>query len=266
MTGAEFLQRLADRDRPRIGGPVLAVVAHQDDETIGLGGQMNRFDDLLVVHVTDGAPADPAHAHRAGFPDRIAYAAARRREVAAAVALAGLGPDRLVALGHVDQTARDNLTTIAAEIGALIDRHRPAVVLTHAYEGGHPDHDAVAFAVDAAAQRSVAGPAVVAMPLYHQGGTGMVLQTFCDPRPDDVTVMLPEDAWNRKLRMLAAHTSQWSVLSAVTARHEAFRLTRDEDFNRLPNGGRLLYEGFGWGMTGAEWLERVAAARRRVSS
>lgn len=263
MTGATFLQRLADRDRPRIGVPVLAVVAHQDDETIGLGGQMDRFDDLLIVHVTDGAPADPAHALRAGFPDRIAYAAARHGEVAAAVGLAGIEADRLIALGHVDQTARDNLTTIAGEIGGLIERHRPAVVLTHAYEGGHPDHDAVAYAVDAAAARSEIRPAVVAMPLYHRGETGMVLQTFCDPRPDDVVIALPEDAQARKLRMLAAHTSQASVLSAVTTRQEAFRLTRNEDFTRLPNGGRLLYEGFGWGMTGAEWLDRVAAARRR---
>ena len=54
-----------------------------------------------------------------------------------------------------------------------------AVVLTHAYEGGHPDHDAVAFAVHRAARRTSA--AVVEMPFYHAGPDGVARQVFAMP-------------------------------------------------------------------------------------
>ncbi len=54
--GEAILARLA------AGGPiaerVMIVVAHPDDETIGLGAQLRRFEDALLVHVTDGAPRD----------------------------------------------------------------------------------------------------------------------------------------------------------------------------------------------------------------
>ena len=50
------------------------------------------------------------------------------------------------------------------------------LVLTHAYEGGHPDHDAVAFAVSgggAARGSDAADTTVVEMPFYHAGPGGL---------------------------------------------------------------------------------------------
>src|SRR5438045_805682 len=37
---------------------VMIVVAHPDDETIGMGAQLCRFRDALLLQVTDGAPRD----------------------------------------------------------------------------------------------------------------------------------------------------------------------------------------------------------------
>ncbi len=89
---------------------------------------------------------------------------------------------------------------------------------------------------------------------------------FADPAPGDVVIALPPEALATKRAMLAAHRSQADVLAAMTATDERFRADPEPDFTRLPNDGRLLYEGFGWGFTGAEWLDRAGAARRELAS
>ena len=65
------------------------VVAHPDDETVGAGATLPLFRRLLLVHATDGAPRDLADARAVGFADAAGYAAARRRELDAALAAGG---------------------------------------------------------------------------------------------------------------------------------------------------------------------------------
>jgi hypothetical protein len=64
---AEILEILAERRtvEPR----VMIVVAHPDDETIGMGAQLCGFHDALLLQVTDGAPRDGRDA--AGTASRI---------------------------------------------------------------------------------------------------------------------------------------------------------------------------------------------------
>src|SRR5690242_7329714 len=45
---------------------VLVVVAHPDDEAIGAGALLCGIPEATIVHVTDGAPADPGYAQRKG--------------------------------------------------------------------------------------------------------------------------------------------------------------------------------------------------------
>jgi hypothetical protein len=62
---AEILEILAERRtvEPR----VMIVVAHPDDETIGMGAQLCGFHDALLLQVTDGAPRDGRDAAAHGF-------------------------------------------------------------------------------------------------------------------------------------------------------------------------------------------------------
>ena len=64
----------------------MIVVAHPDDETIGLGAQLGRFEDALLVHLTDGAPRDGEDARNYGFASVADYAAARRSRTGRGIA------------------------------------------------------------------------------------------------------------------------------------------------------------------------------------
>ncbi len=66
------------------------------------------------------------------------------------------------------------MAEVARRLAPLVAR--ADAVLTHAYEGGHPDHDAVAFAAHAAARR--AGRPVFEMPFYHAAPEGWARQVF----------------------------------------------------------------------------------------
>jgi LmbE family N-acetylglucosaminyl deacetylase len=260
--GDKILAALADPARPPLAFLSALVVAHPDDETIGCGAQLPRFSDLRIIHVTDGAPKNGADAFASGFSGPAEYAAARHAELAAAMALAGIPPEKLVALGWPDQQASLHLAEIAADLTGRLAA--TDVVLTHAYEGGHPDHDATAFAVHAArallARGRSAAPVILEMPLY-RAGQGRMPQSFA-PVADAPEVELQLSAEERRLKraMLAAFASQAGVLSWFTSDAERFRTAPAYGFSELPNGGDLFYERWDWGMTGERWLKLAQAA------
>ena len=65
--------------------PVMIVLAHPDDETIGMGAQLCRFRNALLVQITDGAPRAGLDAAAHGFAGIREYAFARRIELYAAL-------------------------------------------------------------------------------------------------------------------------------------------------------------------------------------
>ncbi|HEV7254289.1 MAG TPA: PIG-L family deacetylase [Mesorhizobium sp.] len=263
---AGFARLLAEASEARPGGGEMAVVvAHPDDETIGFGGQLRRMRNSIIVHVTDGSPRSGFDARAHGFAAPEDYAAARRRELEAAVSEVGVPASSLLSLGIPDQDAPRRIADIAKKLAALFGTRKPRFVLTHPFEGGHPDHDATAFGVWAACRLVARGggmpPAVIEMASYHLGSEGAVWGRFAGDEPELVLTLGPEDL-ARKQRMFAAHRSQTQVLAQFAVGEERFRLAPAHDFAALPNGGRLLYESKGWGLKGDEWLtlSRVALA------
>jgi N-acetylglucosamine malate deacetylase 2 len=260
-----FLDLLAREAFEQIPAERMAiVVAHPDDETIGIGGQLPRLSGIAIVHVTDGAPRNETAAQAHGFDTPDAYAAARREELRAALALAGVTDDAVVNLGVADQEASLHLPDLARQLATLFGERQVDLVVTHAFEGGHPDHDAAAFAVHAAAALLGEGglaPDIVEMPLYHLGLTGWTVQRFVAAAgPPQLEIRFDDGQRRRKQAMLDAHATQRQVLSMVAADVERFRPAPAYDFTVLPNEGRLLYDLHGWGMTGTRWQALAASA------
>ncbi len=246
---------------------IVVAVAHPDDETIGAGGLLAAgapFLDLHVIHLTDGAPRDGHDPVARSFPSWQSYAARRRAEAAAALCTAGLPLSRWEGFGYADQQAMLHMAALARRMAQRLATLAPEVVLTHPYEGGHPDHDAASFAVHAAcALLARAGrpvPAVVEMASYHNGGGTRTVQDFLpDGGRPVIAVELTALQRRVKARMMAVHRSQARRLVPFRVEVERFRRATPPDFTRPPHEGPLLYETWGAGLTGARW--RALAGR-----
>lgn len=262
---AKLLECLARGSSRLDGRDVAFVFAHPDDETIASGAQIARMPDAMLVMVTDGAPRDLADAHAHGFDDAPGYARARHGELVRALAAAGMPLDRVLRLEVPDQQAALRLAVIARALAELFIRAGTRIAVTHAYEGGHPDHDATAFAVHSAARlaaRSGHAIAMIETPLYHLGRHGIVRGRFVSPSHGDIVVRLTTAQLSLKRRMREAHATQAAVLASFPLEEERFRAAPTYLFSVLPNAGRLLYELHDWGLDGARWqaLSRAALA------
>src|SRR5689334_4373153 len=102
--------------RQPIESKVMIVVAHPDDETIGMGAQLCRLHDALMVHVTDGAPRDGHDAKAHGYAGTADYAAARRAELAAALDVGQARGVRTETIGLPDQEACFDLVALTERI------------------------------------------------------------------------------------------------------------------------------------------------------
>lgn len=252
---------------PPPGSPaILVIVAHPDDEVIGAGVRLAQWHDhVAMLHVTDGAPRNGVDARAAGFESPRAYAAARSRELKAALALLEVPTARSASIGLADQEVSLHLAPLAERLAVEIPRWRPDIVLTHAYEGGHPDHDAVAFAVHAACARLAAHaaspPVIFEMTGYHWSGTQMVTGEFVPRSGEDVrAVPLSAAEQALKQRLFGAFTTQRAVLQYFGTEVERFRVAPAYDFTAPPHAGSLFYEFFDWGVNGLAWRQRATAA------
>ncbi|HVI02513.1 MAG TPA: PIG-L family deacetylase [Enhygromyxa sp.] len=252
----------------------LVIVAHPDDETIGAASLLLRRWRCRLIHVTNGAPRDPrfrpAHAGT-----RQQYARLRRSELTRALALAGVEARCASGLGVPDMEAVEWLDRIALRLAAEIASSQPDVVVTHDYAGGHPDHDAVACAVAIAGRllerRGQPLPAMYEMPLYHgEGGRFQVGEFPAAQRGAAAIVLtLSETERRRKRAMLDVFASQQQTLRPFYALEvERFRRISPSthDFTRAPHEGPLLYERWGFPITGERWRSVAAVAVRRLDT
>jgi LmbE family N-acetylglucosaminyl deacetylase len=258
-----WLRRL-EAEEKGLGRSLLIVVAHADDEVIGVGGQLTRLSGMRLVHVTDGAPRDLRDARAAGFDGWQEYAAARRRELLAALKLAGIEATQTDLLDMPDQGASFRLVELTEVLAAKLSVLRPEIVMTHAYEGGHPDHDATAFAAHAACallqRRGVAAPALIEMTGYHMGTGGPVKSEFLHCPDIAVTTLVLDDHGRAfKRRLVDGFLTQRRTLADFPIDVERFRPAPAYDFTRPPHAGPLFYEHFDCGVDGVHW--RTLAGR-----
>jgi LmbE family N-acetylglucosaminyl deacetylase len=248
---------------------LLIVAAHPDDETVGAGGFLPRMRRATIVTVTDGAPRNPMDAKRAGCSSREDYARLRRQELLSALAVAGIPPTRARALNLVDQEASLEMAYLTMHIVDLLKEVRPTAILTHAYEGGHPDHDATAFAVHAACARVHNPPTVFEFASYHAADHHEPVLKVGDFLPDGEevdTIPLSADARDRKRRMVECFASQIHMLQHWPLDVERYREAPTYDFTRPPHEGALYYEHFDWGVTGERWRLLAEEALRTLGA
>ncbi|HEU5460580.1 MAG TPA: PIG-L family deacetylase [Pyrinomonadaceae bacterium] len=242
---------------------VLFVVAHPDDEVIGAGGSLlSRFEHCQVVHVTDGAPANMLYAQHAGFNSTFEYADARREEAAMALALAGIAENQIIELGVTDQQLSYQMVSVARRLAKLLNQIEPDIVITQPYEGGHPDHDATAFAVHLARRllhdEKTIAPEIFELTSYHRRHERVVYSEFL-PRDGNVpvTFALAQHEKSLKQKMFECFHTQREVLCWFPIEVERFRKAPPYNFTRPPHAGKLHYDYFDWGVTGEQW-QRLA--------
>ncbi|HZE08601.1 MAG TPA: PIG-L family deacetylase [Gemmatimonadaceae bacterium] len=263
---SEVLDRIAEREAVAAAFPnTLVIVAHPDDEAIGAGGLLADLPDVVVAHVTDGAPRDERYAQSKGFQTREEYARARRREVVNALAHLGITPERCRGLGYVDGEASLQMLELVFDVADLIDEVRPDIVLTHPYEGGHSDHDATAFAVHLACgllrRDKAPAPIVLELTSYHNYSGERRVFDFLPFLGSDVrTILLSDHERALKERVYGEFVSQIEVLKRFPIKIERFRTAPRYVFTEAPHEGVLDYERFCTMITGAEWRKNAAKA------
>jgi N-acetylglucosamine malate deacetylase 2 len=243
---------------------VLIVSPHPDDEVIGAGSRLPHLSGATVVQVTDGSPRDLRDAHANGFATRADYAAARRDELRAALALAG--EFETIHLDIPDQEASFHLVQITETLAEIFERLAPRVILTVPYEGGHPDHDATAFATQHALSLSSLSARIMEMNSYHNGPRGCTYHEFLNSTGEESIFHLTSEERALKRRMFDCFKTQFHVLQWFPIGIEKFRFAPRYDFTAAPHPGALYYELFPWGVSGDEWRTLAREALESLRS
>lgn len=248
--------------------PVVLVAAHPDDEVLGAGGLLASLDGFVIIHITDGAPRRMKPG-ALGYATPGEYAEARRKELLNALACMPSTPGDLMELGVRDLEASSDLEGITKRLLEIFRTIRPGTVLTHPYEGGHPDHDSAAFAVRTALnlmeREGAPRPRHIEFTSYHALGGKMAVSRFLPSSSVETKFLLSNEERTRKDRMIRAFESQGGALKVFTTEFETFREAPEYDFKAPPHPGRLFYEGFDWGVTGGLWRKRAAKAMEAVA-
>ena len=250
--------------------PGLAVFAHPDDEVIAAGNLLGRLPRAGAICMTNGAPLNEDHARRAGFDNWVDYAMARQLEAEKALALLGREIAPYHSLGITDLETTFHLVSASRHLAHQL-RAGFAHVITHAYEGGHPDHDSSAFCVHAAcaliAKDGGAPPVIVEAPLYNGANREFEYRKFL-PHPDAGPVIdfeLSPEEQALKRRMFECHATQGRILSSFGVERELFRLAPRYHFSAPPHPGAAGYDRYHWHVSGRVWRAQARRAMRALN-
>ena len=233
-------------------GTTVVLVAHPDDEVIGFGALMQKMKKAIVVFSTDGAPRDEYFWKSYGSRER--YSQIRQQEAREALSIIGAEPvflSDMVKDGITDQELFKRLDDATNALDRMLERIQPDCLLTLAYEGGHPDHDAACFIASHAGSRKRLP--VWESPLYHRNADGSgVVQKFPKLTGNEIELRVEGAALEKKLRMFHTYKSQKLVLDHFRPQVEQFRPVADYDFTQRPLPWKLNYESWQWSMSGEE--------------
>ena len=244
---------------------LLVLAAHTDDETLGASVALGRSAEPWVVYLTDSSPKQSNL--RSRRLRRVEYAALREAEAQHALRIAGVPPQRILYLGATDQEAVLTLDALVSHFLLAVSRIHPEWVVTHPYEGGHPDHDSAAFvaamALHVLGRQQSEVPTLLEMTSYHGKNGRLTSGSFLAGQDQGWPVWLTSEELSRKREMLACYSSQKKVLRDFVLEPERLRRAPQYDFSQPPHPEKLWYEQMGWPMTGSHWRQLAQLAMQR---
>lgn len=246
---------------------ILVLAAHTDDETIGASAAIGRSAEPWVVYLTDSAPKRSRL--RSRRLRREEYAALREAEAQHALRLAGVPPHRILIFGASDQEAVFTLDALVTHFLLTVSRIRPEWIITHAYEGGHPDHDSAAFVaaitVRLLQQQQSLRPTLLEMTSYYAENNRRASGSFLSEQDQGWPLWLTSEELSRKREMVACYSSQANVLREFPLEPERLRHAPQYDFLQPPHAGKVWYEQMGWPMTADHWCKLARQAMERFA-
>lgn len=203
---------------------LLVFVAHPDDETIACSGLLQRAPQSLVVFAVDGAPSHYGFADKFGSLEH--YSEKRFQEAGRALRLIPGSSFRRLAMPErswfMDQHLFLNLPVAFAAFLQIAREFGPDLVVSHAFEGGHIDHDACHVLAKQVA--NVLTLPALEFPLYWRSAERRdVFQEFRSHQNGDFSLGLSAAELAIKARMLAEYQTQSKLISVFDPRVERFR-------------------------------------------
>jgi LmbE family N-acetylglucosaminyl deacetylase len=249
---------------------VCFIFAHPDDDTLIAGAMRTLIKDDKEVHGV-WAACDRLYGNLGN----------RLEELRNATALLGLPRERVHILRFPDLGILRRLDEAADTIAGLLCAIGPDAVTVNAFEGGHPDHDAVNFLAYEAIHRAGLRTRLFEFPLYNGAGPLLHWRWQINRFPDDegevLYAPLDEDALRRKYAMMELYWSQWMYMlparlacprRLMMGRGEPYRLCPPgRDHTIPPHSGKLNYERWfcRWmGVRFEDYRREVWAASKRL--
>lgn len=251
-----------------MNGNIILVVAHPGEETLGCARLLLREPEkLLILHVADGASRDEKALRRAGAKSVADLIRIRREELLAAMGEFGIGEHQLLSGGFAEREVVHSLPRAVDTVLKLLRAERPAEVHTHPFEGGHPDADAVCYAVHRAVEileeTGEVRPAIFEFTGYHAREGLFHSIDFLSPYPMTQITVLDEDERERKEKALRCFRSQYDLYVRFAIREERWRRADRYDFGTRPHEGALYYELSRSGFTWDDFEKLVAKLQRQ---
>jgi LmbE family N-acetylglucosaminyl deacetylase len=161
------------------------------------------------------------------------------------------------------------MVRLARRLDRWFHQQNVGVVLTHAYEMGHPDHDAVALAVHAAAillrREGFRPPQLVEFTSYHRGvDHRIVVGSFLPGASPGEAFVLDPKRQAIKRQMFECYVSQRRTLRPFGTAVERFRVAPLYRFTAPPSDNGAYYDSFAWGMRSDRWCRLAGEALQQL--